>query len=70
MPPPILKRMLKKLKTFHSKETKERRENSEVLAQAFIAASQDSFILKVSEETEYDEKQKEKKTVIRYTGSP
>ena len=52
----VLKRKLKKLKTFHSKESQERREKSEVLAEAFIAASQHSFILKVSEETEDDEK--------------
>ena len=52
----VLKRKLKKLKTFYSKESQERREKSEVLAEAFIAASQDSFILKVSEETEDDEK--------------
>ena len=52
----VLKRKLKKLKTFHSKESQERREKSEVLAEAFIAASQDSFILKVAEESEDDER--------------
>ena len=52
----VLKRKLKKLKTFHSKESQERREKSEVLAEAFIAASQDSFILKVAEESEDDKR--------------
>ena len=52
----VLKRKLKKLKTFYSKESQERREKNEVLAEAFIAALQHSCILKVSEETEDDEK--------------
>ena len=50
----VLKRKLKKLKSAYSKEGQERRERSETLAETFIAASQDSFVCKVADESEED----------------